>query len=140
VTLKAYAVPMSGHGTEERYIVTADARRRWSRAEKLAMVSEIGENSVSAIARKHNIAPSLLFRWKREFGSSGPAGSVPTEPTFVRVALPTPVTAPECAFEPVDRMRDGAIEIVLCGNRRIIVGRGVDAIALKRVLCILEDR
>jgi hypothetical protein len=37
-------------------------------------------------------------------------------------------------------MRDGAIEIVLCGNRRVIVGKSVDAIALKRVLSILEDR
>ena len=43
------------------------------------MVAEIGGNSVSAVARKHNIAPSLLFRWKRELGSSGPASPGPTE-------------------------------------------------------------
>ena len=140
MTLEAYAVPMSGHSTEERYVITADARRRWSRAEKLAMVAEIGANSVSAVARKHNIAASLLFRWKREFGSSGSAGSVPSEPTFVRVALPAPATAPASASEPVDRVRDGAIEIVLPGDRRVIVGNGVDVVALKRVLCILEDR
>jgi hypothetical protein len=29
---------------------------------------------------------------------------------------------------------------VLSGNRRVIVGKSVDAIALKRVLSILEDR
>jgi transposase len=120
--------------------VTADARRRWSRAEKLAMVGETGANSVSAVARKHNIAPSLLFRWKRELGSSAPASSASTEQPFVRVALPAPVVASECASVSTDRARDGAIEIVLSGNRRVIVGKSVDAIALKRVLSILEDR
>ena len=34
------------------------------------MVAEIGANSVSAIARKYHIAPSLLFRWKRELGAA----------------------------------------------------------------------
>lgn len=104
------------------------------------MVAEIGGNSVSAIARKHNIASSLLFRWKRELGSSAPASSTSTEQPFVRVALPAPVAGPEGAAVTVDRVRDGAIEIVLSGNRRVIVGKSVDAIALKRVLSILEDR
>jgi transposase len=131
---------MSGHSTEGRYFVTADARRRWSRAEKLAIVAEIRANSVSAIARKHNIAPSLLFRWKRELGSGDPPSSGPIEQPFIRVALPAPVMASECASTSTDRMRDGAIEIVLSGNRRVIVGKSVDVGALKRVLSILEDR
>lgn len=131
---------MSGHSTEERYVITADVRRRWSRAEKLAMVGEIGANSVSAIARKHNIASSLLFRWKRELGSSGAPSSGSTEQPFVRVALPAPVVAPECTPVSSDRTRDCAIEIVLSDNRRVIVGKSVDASALKRVLSILEDR
>jgi transposase len=104
------------------------------------MVADIGTNSVSAVARKHNIAPSLLFRWKRELGSSTPPSSASTEQPFVRVALPAPVAACECASVSTDRSGDSAIEIVLPGNRRVIVGKSVDAIALKRVLCILEDR
>ena len=104
------------------------------------MVGEIGATSVSAVARKHNIAPSLLFRWKRELGSSAAASSASAEQPFVRVALPAAVVACECASVSSDRARDGAIEIVLCGNRRVIVGKSVDAIALKRVLSVLEDR
>ena len=104
------------------------------------MVAEIGANSVSAVARKHNIAPSLLFRWKRELGSSGPSSSGPTEQPFVRVGLPAPVAGPESTAAPLDRKRDGAIEIVLPGDRRVIVGKSVDVVALKRVLCILEGR
>ena len=140
MTLKTYAVPMSGHSTVERFVVTADARRRWSRTEKLAIVGQIGANSVSAVARKHNIAPSLLFRWKRELGGGVPSSSASTEQAFVRVALPAPMVASESATGSAVRTRDGAIEIVLSGNRRVIVGKSVDAIALKRVLSILEDR
>ena len=140
MTPKTYAVPMSGHSPIERYVVTADARRRWSRTEKLAMVGETSANTVSAVARKHNIAPSLLFRWKRELGSSGAASSGSTEQPFVRVALQAPVVASESASVSTGRTRDDAIEIVLSGNRRVIVGKSVDAIALKRVLSILEDR
>jgi len=104
------------------------------------MVAEIGGNSVSAVARKHNIAPSLLFRWKRELGSSGPASPGPTEQPFVRIGLPAPVAGRESTAAPLDRERDGAIEIVLPGDRRVIVGKSVDVVALKRVLCILEGR
>ena len=122
MTLKTYAVPMSGHSTIERYVVTADARRRWSRTEKLAMVGETAANTVSAVARKHNLAPSLLFRWRRQ--SEGRAT--------------TPATA-EGRFVPVmlAARRDGkstssagtglsCIEIELVGGRRIRVdGSGV---------------
>ena len=104
------------------------------------MVVETGTNSVSAVARKHNIAPSLLFRWKRELGGSGTASSGSAEQPFVRVALPAPAVVPESGFVSTDRTRDGVIEIVLSGNRRVIVGKSVDAITLKRVLSILEDR
>jgi len=30
--------------------------------------------SVSAVARHHNIAPSLLFRWRRQFAAKTPSG------------------------------------------------------------------
>ena len=140
MTLKAYAVAMSGHSTEERYVITADARRRWLRAEKLAMVAEIGANSVSAVARKHNIAASLLFRWKRELGSSGPASAGPTERPLVRIGLAAPVAARESTAAPVDRERDGTIEIVLTGDRRVIVGKNADTASLRRVIAVLEER
>jgi transposase-like protein len=54
---------MSGHSEEQRFVVVAEARRRWSRPEKEAIVAELASGApVSAVARKHNIAPSLLFR------------------------------------------------------------------------------
>ena len=48
-------------------ITSVERRRRWSVEEKLAIVeeAELSELSVSAIARKHGVSPSLLFQWRR---------------------------------------------------------------------------
>ena len=63
----AMSVPMSGDGFSRRYSVVADTRRRWSEDEKQAIIGEAlqpGVN-VSAVARRHGIKPSLLFRWRK---------------------------------------------------------------------------
>jgi hypothetical protein len=66
--------------------VVAEARRRWSDAEKHAVVAEAERPGVniSAVARRHGIKPSRLFRWRwlardREDRQS--------TPTFVPVTL-----------------------------------------------------
>lgn len=48
-------------------ITSVQRRRRWSSREKLEIVeeSEIPGMSVSAVARKHGVSPSLLFTWRR---------------------------------------------------------------------------
>lgn len=56
------------HSPEQIEIITSvQRRRRWSTQEKLAIVdeSETSGLSVSAIARKHGVSPSLLFTWRR---------------------------------------------------------------------------
>lgn len=42
-------------------------RRRWTAAEKVAMVAETHEPgvTVSLVARRHGIAPNQLFQWRR---------------------------------------------------------------------------
>jgi transposase len=130
---------MSGHSAQERFAVTMEGRRRWSRVERLAIVAEIGAGPVSAVARKHNVASSLLFRWRREFGGEASATSKPVEPSFVRVALPAPASHGSVSTAP-SVVGDGSIEIVLAGGRRVIVGKDVDVTALKRVIEALESR
>ena len=48
-------------------VVTVGRKRRWTAREKKAMVDEtyLPGMSVSYIARKHNLTPSLLFKWRR---------------------------------------------------------------------------
>ncbi|WP_161831172.1 transposase [Pseudovibrio sp. POLY-S9] len=45
-------------------------RRKWTREEKLAIVSEVGVDGASVldVSRQHNIDRYLLKRWIKHFG------------------------------------------------------------------------
>lgn len=140
-------VPMSGPETFEPYVITADTRRRWSREEKLAIVDEAArtKTSVSAVARRHGIAPSLLFRWRRDFVAAGQACEPQAAPAFIPIALPAPAEAldrHECrSTKPESRFgegRSGLIELDLAGGRRLRVDGTVDVGVLKRIVDALE--
>ena len=131
------AVPMSGPIDERRFFV-ADTRRRFSMEEKLAIVAETATNPVTRVARKHGVSSGLVFRWRKTLGHQGmaPQPVRTAGKSFVPIALP----APEAQQKAVDGARDGTIEIILGGNRRIVLGRDFDAVALKRVIEALEQR
>ena len=116
--------------------MTMEGRRRWSRAEKLAIVAEIGDGRLSPVARKHNISPSLLFRWRRDLGAGVREGAS-SKSGFVPLALPAAASAESSS--PIGSL-SGGIEIVLANNRRVIVGKDFDSVALKRVIEALETR
>jgi transposase len=48
-------------------ITSVQRRRRWSTAEKVRLVEEAMQpgSSVSFVARRYGLSPSLLFTWKR---------------------------------------------------------------------------
>src|SRR5215212_3514332 len=50
------------------HTVVASTRRSWAAWEKRAIVDEARRttSSISSVARRHGITPSLLFRWRRE--------------------------------------------------------------------------
>jgi transposase len=50
-----------------RVLSGPERRRRWSTAEKLAIIQETYEAdaTVSLVARRHGIAPNQLFGWRR---------------------------------------------------------------------------
>ena len=54
-------------------ITSVQRRRRWSTAEKVRLVEEAAQPgmSVSYVARRHGVAPSLLFGWKRRMLEGG---------------------------------------------------------------------
>ncbi len=58
----------NSHPPQQIEVITSvQRRRRWSTQEKLEIVeeSELSGLSVSAVARKHGVSPSLLFTWRR---------------------------------------------------------------------------
>ena len=55
------------------FITSVQRRRRWSTAEKVRLVEEAMQpgSSVSFVARRYGLSPSLLFTWKRRMLEGG---------------------------------------------------------------------
>ena len=68
-------------------LITGTARRRrWTTEQKLRIIEascEPGE-SVSSVARRHGVAPNLLYRWRRLMAQGGAAAVGSDEPAEVR--------------------------------------------------------
>jgi transposase len=84
--------------------------------------------SVSLVARRHGIAPTQIYEWRRKFSPMG-GNRVGSGFAPVLVTHDSPVE-----MSPRSRME------IVCGNgRRIIVDRDVDVPALCRVVAGLEQ-
>lgn len=141
VTTGAMSVPISGDKFTRRYSVVADTRRRWSEDEKQAIIAEAlrpGVN-VSAIARRHGIKPSLLFRWRKMAQSEA---KLAVAPAFLPISLAAPPANGETSRDrgASEAPADGRIEIELVNGRRVRVGPSADLGVLKRILEIVDGR
>ena len=58
---------MTGPKSKGVEVLGAEHRRRWTAAEKLAMVHETYEPgmTVSLVARKHGVNPNQVFHWRK---------------------------------------------------------------------------
>jgi transposase len=119
-----------------------ERRRRWSRDDKMRIIEEtlVPGAVVTEIARRHGIATSLVFTWRRRarlttVASTGP-GLVPVE---VAAAAAEGVRLIEAPVAMPARKR-GLIEIELGDGKRVSVDENVDAEALGRVLDVLSRR
>lgn len=120
---------------------------RWSRDEKAWIVEEtlIPGAVVSEVARRHGVAQSLLFTWRRLARMTEPArrdGSI-LLPVEIDATAPPPsseATRPSRPATSGRRMRSGVIEIELGSGNRVRVDNDVDADALRRVLGVLSER
>jgi len=123
--------------------VVAETRRRWPAEERRRILAETEKESVSVVARRHGVAASLVFRWRRQAGMTAKKNVGNTAPaSFVPVALPAPAALPATMMEhssarTLDRE---LIEIELANGRRIRVSEGVAGDTLKRVIAVLEGR
>ena len=118
-------------------VLGTERRRRWSLQDKLRIVEETLQPgvTVSEVARRHGLAPSVVFTWRR-LAREGRLGE-----TAGPVFMPVEITAVPAQAAPVasPARRTGLIEIVLSRGRRIRVDREVDAEALRRVLQVVES-
>lgn len=131
--------------TNPLHVVVAGTRRSWSREQKRAILSEADDpaTTASAVARRHGLHSSLLFRWRRaasaERQASRPAPSPATPPAFIPLALPAPAAAMVDADSKA-RAGSGMIEIELSGGHRLRAEAGADLALLQGVIAALTGR
>ncbi len=120
--------------------IVAETRRVRSVEEKLAIVAEAskGYRNASAVARRHGIKPSLLFRWKKQFSVKPVRESTSAPMFFAPIALGLPSPGPDVAIAPSGPRQQSIIEIEVAGGRKLRVGADIDAVALKRIIAALE--
>jgi transposase len=121
----------------------AGRRRTWSDEDKARIVAEIAASgeSVSAVARRHGLAPQQLFGWRRQAQASqaGLVEELPFVPAVLDVAPSSPSFGgphkkPSCQVE----AGGGIIEVEIDGVT-VRVGRGADAKTVTAVLRALKD-
>ena len=123
-------------------------RRRWSEAQKRQIVAETYEPGVSVpmVAQRYNLNANQVFRWRRLFRESERAAGTGRYVSVVVRAAPDPEAGAGALRPPSEDVAvegapaTGRIEIVLPGERRVIVDRSVDGAALARVIAVLERR
>ena len=128
-------------------ITGVERRRSWPLERKLAVLAEVsrGSESAASVARRHDIRPQQLYRWRRELSEGRLDGIEPEPSTFLPVTLadhegpnaePTPA-APRRAER--RRATTGSrVEIVLANGRVLRVDAGIEAEVLQRLVGALE--
>jgi transposase len=126
---------MSGPKASSHTVVVS-TRRSWAAWEKRAIVDEAQRTtgSLSAVARRHGITPSLLFRWRRELRPPEQSAAAPPAPAFVPLALSSPAEPPHSP-----PASGGVVEVEWAGGRVRIAGP-VDLATVVAVLGIMAGR
>lgn len=149
-------------------IIRTERRRRYSEAEKAALLAEFdrGGSTVAEVARRHGIAENLLYNWRSHRRAQASVASVPLqfiaygEVTDTVGDLPAtgmPPAAVSTPAPPAERQvrsertttdelvrphpgsRPGAIDVELVTGVRLSADSYVNEKALARVLRALQD-
>jgi transposase len=122
-------LPIDGHSFRRVEVLTgAPRRRRWSAAEKAAIVSEsMAPGAVaSTIALRHGLHRNQLYTWRRELRSGALSHAGAPGLDFV------PIVAEHRAV-----LRTAAIEIEI-GGAVLRAGPGVELAFLGEIVCLLK--
>ena len=119
----------------QEVLVGGERRRRWSDAQKLAIIGEVGVDglTVSDVARRHEITRQHIYQWRAELrrktlgSEDGDAG-----PGFILVN-----SAPEDRVVALTSDRR-SFEILLCNGRRLCGVGGLSEVDLIQLIRAVE--
>jgi len=114
-------------------------RRRYTLAFKRQVVEETlaGGESVSLVARRHDLNANLLFNWRRHYENGTLRGGA-EKPVAL---LPIQVTATAPRDKAVPKRTDSVaeLELLLASGHRVRVHGGVDPTVLRVALEVLSQ-
>ena len=122
-------LPIDGHSFRRVEVLTgAPRRRRWSAAEKAAIVAEslVPGAVASTVALRHGLHRNQLYMWRRELRSGALANAGVAMPDFVPIVPESRAAS-----------RTAAIEIEI-GGAVLRSGAGVDLAFLGKVIRLLK--
>ena len=122
-------LPIDGHSFRRVEVLTGTPRRRrWSAAEKAAIVAEsLAPGAIaSTVALRHGLHRNQLYMWRREFRSGALAKAGAALPDFVPIVLESRAAS-----------RIAAIEIEI-GGVVLRAGAGVDLSFLGKIVRLLK--
>ena len=107
-------------------VILGRPRRIWSNDQKRAFVAETFElgSSVSSVAKRHNLQPSLVFHWRRRFRDEMAVSAAPARVSFAEVTVAAPTSVASTA--PSSDCHDGRIAIEFGSGARMTVSGVVD--------------
>ncbi|GAB4363521.1 MAG: transposase [Kiloniellaceae bacterium] len=130
-------------------ITGVERRRSWPLERKLAVLEEAprGAESAASVARRHDIRPQQLYRWRRELRQ----GRLVVEPQEVVpgqaesadgcLCLQATMGAVPSAARRASRRRTATgsrVEIVLANGRMLRVDAGIEVAVLQQLVGVLE--
>jgi transposase len=135
------AIPRDSTGAPGRIeVITGhERRRRYSDEDKARLVAEAAQpgQGVHAVARRHGVCSSLLYRWRRD-GVGGSWHGAPAQRLIpVQVASAEHRAVPVPPQPPAMRV-ERLVEITLPNGCSVRVDQHVDGKALRRILAALR--
>ena len=120
-------------------IILGKERRRWSAAQKRAIVAEtMAAGSVTRVARRHGANPAMVFAWRKKFGApaveatprlQAPPQFAPVEliAPMVRAQTPPAPTAERAASPATKAALSALIDVEIGADIRLRINAGADA-------------
>lgn len=126
-------------------ITGAGGRRIYSAEEKIRLVGEAhgGRGAVAAVARRHGVCTSLIYRWRRQLKSGELSAEAPAfvplhvlEPASA--GLPSSAMTPSVPEMPPVERRAALVEVVLSNGRVLRVAEDIAPATLRRLVGALD--
>ncbi len=142
-------MPCDDAGTEPvrriEVFTGAGRRREWSDEARASILAESfsGSETVCAVARRHGLAPSQLFTWRRELrkrlegqGVALPTAAAPA-PSFVPAVIEPVLASTPPPVRQRRRSRTGAIQLEI-GGVAVKIASGADKRTITAVIEALK--